>query len=423
LGEGYSPAVDEPTPREGGPKTWVVLALTAAAAVLLAGALVGWRAWRDDGDDVAPATEVPTSVPETTNEGDGVGAGGEMVRRTTDAGIELRMQRVNFNGQVENLVGNGLGVEETVPGSAESTEDAPEDPVDLDGNGRPDVCDPVGDLAAWAIADDVVLQGNTPWTEGAVAELYPSAMFGGMLQPSFLAVVMQVDLNVRSVRLTSPAGAVDVMEPVGGAVVLAVPVPEGDDDAVPFEADFFDGYQLIAERGDGVVQRADWDSVNQGHPAWGGPGPCMLGGVDGDIITGTIPATTEPVELPEPGAEQPPDVAAAEAEIETNFASLYGNPVDGVDRSGIIDDASGLEVARQQVQDNGFGDEADSATVTIQDLVFVSASEALFRYTLTTSAAEFADQFGRARLLDGVWKITRGTLCQDMEKAGAICPP
>ncbi|MBA3605091.1 MAG: hypothetical protein M3487_09905 [Actinomycetota bacterium] len=37
-------------------------------------------------------------------------------------------------------------------------------------------------------------------------------------EPTFLAIVMQVDPAVLSVRLTSPAGHVDSMEPVGGAL-------------------------------------------------------------------------------------------------------------------------------------------------------------------------------------------------------------
>ncbi|MBA3605092.1 MAG: hypothetical protein M3487_09900 [Actinomycetota bacterium] len=57
--------------------------------------------------------------------------------------------------------------EPDVEGEAEE----PEDPLDVDGNGRPDFCDTVGDLTAWAITDDVVLQGNAPWTQGAVPEL------------------------------------------------------------------------------------------------------------------------------------------------------------------------------------------------------------------------------------------------------------
>lgn len=418
-----------PTPAEGGgPKTWVVLSLTAVAAIMVAAVFVGWRMWRDDGtDDAAPAAEVPATIgAETTVVADGDGQG-EMFSRTTDAGIELRMQLMSFDGKVEILVGDDGGADPTVATDATvEPDEEPEDPADLDGNGRPDFCDPVGDLAAWAITDDVVAQGSTPWTEGALPRLWPQPMWGGGPNglTSIVAVVMQVEPDVESVRLTSPDGAVDTMQPLRGAAVLAVPVPPGADVNLGFPGgDTFDGYQLIAQRSDGAVQRADWDGIENGHPAWGGMGECNQG--DGGVVVfDTVPASTAPAqELPEAGTAQPADPAAAEAEIEANFASLYGNPVDGVDRSGVIDDPSGLDVARRQVQDNGFGDEAEAAAVTIQDLVFVSPTEASFTYTLTTPAANFADQFGRARLLDGVWKITRGTLCQDMEKAGAVCPP
>lgn len=231
-----------------------------------------------------------------------------------------------------------------------------DDPLDVDGNGQPDFCDTVGDLTAWAITDDVVLQGNAPWTQGAVPELWPSPMWGAMAQPTILAIVMQVDPAVLTVRLTSPAGHVDSMEPVGGAVALTVPTPDGADAAFPGEADFFDGYQLIAQHGDGSVQRADWDSITNGHPAWGAPGPCNEG-MEGEIFAVEEPAPTTPA-LPQPGVEQPADPDAARAEIETNFDSLYGNPDDGIDRSGVIDDASGLDVARRHMDANGFGDEA-----------------------------------------------------------------
>jgi len=397
-----------------------VLALTAVAAVLVAGVFAGWRVWRgDDADEAAPATVVPSSaVPETTTVPDDER---EMVRRTTDAGVELRMQLSNFNGWAAFPDREPLPPPTTAGGDGPAG--GPDDPLDIDGNGRPDFCDPVGDLAAWAITDDVVLQGSAPWTEGAIPELWPSLLFGGMVEAEFVAIVMQVDGDVRSVRLSNPAGAVDEMEPVGGAVVLAVPSPDGDVGMMGGDPDAFDGYQLVAQYADGTARRGDWDVVQQGHPAWGGPGPCNQEGIiEGEII---VPATVEAVEntLPAAGAEQPADPAAAEAEIEANFDSLYGNPDDDVDRSNVIDDSSGLDVVMDQLRDNGFGDEAESAAVTIQELVFTSPEEAVFRYTLTTPAANFGGQIGRARLLDGTWKITRATLCQDLAKAGATCPP
>jgi hypothetical protein len=35
----------------------------------------------------------------------------------------------------------------------------------------------------------------------------------------------------------------------------------------------------------------------------------------------------------------------------------------------------------------------------------------------------FRDRFGIARLIDGVWKITRDTICQDLSMAGGNCEP
>ena len=64
-----------------------------------------------------------------------------------------------------------------------------------------------------------------------------------------------------------------------------------------------------------------------------------------------------------------------------------------------------------------------SVALTITELVFVSATEAVFTYDLETGMADFPGQIGRARFLDGTWKITRATLCQDLGKAGVQCPP
>ena len=74
------------------------------------------------------------------------------------------------------------------------------------------------------------------------------------------------------------------------------------------------------------------------------------------------------------------------------------------------------------VEEN-FPGAADGASVAVDELVFVDAANAVFRYTLDTPNATFSDQLGRARLVDGVWKITRGTLCQDLSHGGGTCPP
>ena len=93
-------------------------------------------------------------------------------------------------------------------------------------------------------------------------------------------------------------------------------------------------------------------------------------------------------------------------------------------RPASIDDNYGLEDVRQQIVDNGFGDAADGSEVTITELVFASADRGrLHLRPRRRRIAEFAGQLGRARFLDGTWKITRATLCQDLSKAGVQCPP
>ena len=64
--------------------------------------------------------------------------------------------------------------------------------------------------------------------------------------------------------------------------------------------------------------------------------------------------------------------------------------------------------------------------VVVEELVFLSPVEAAFEYTLTAPDAAITkdEQFGRARLVDGIWRIGRGTICHDLQETFAtLCPP
>lgn len=448
--------LDRRTAEVSGPRASVILGASVAVLALAVAGVIAWRAWTRD-DPPGETASAPTAAPDTVPEGEG-GNDNFVFVRTTDEGIQVRAQRSDFGA----MGGGGVGVDDvrvgqvTVPAITASDvvdppnpppptvaspdglvrpaptttlmmapdppptdrprpgADEPAVPDDSDGNGRPDICDVVGDLAGWAITDDAILQGSSPITEGVIPQLYPSLLWPGE-QPTVFAVVVQVDDSVTSVRLTGPNGGVDEMEPVEGAVVVALRSDvrfDGDPAALrPFA--------LTAGRADGSTLRADWAVMQRGHPAWGGDPMCNQGIVEAPIQT--IPPPQ--LQLPAPGAEQPADPAVARTQIETTFSGLYGAPQEGVDRLGVIDDPYGMAETMEQVRENGFGDEADSALVEIDELVFVSATDATFSYTLTTSGIDFGEQLGRARLLDGIWKITRATLCQDLAKAGAACPP
>ncbi len=55
--------------------------------------------------------------------------------------------------------------------------------------------------------------------------------------------------------------------------------------------------------------------------------------------------------------------------------------------------------------------------------MFLSAVEAAFDYELRGLGVDHDELFGRARLVDGTWRLTRGTICRDLRDAGIECPP
>ncbi len=124
-------------------------------------------------------------------------------------------------------------------------------------------------------------------------------------------------------------------------------------------------------------------------------------------------------QLPDPG-EQPVDVAAARVEVVGLMESLYGQGrlLAQLDR---IDDPTGIAEAVEGLGDGGYSDEADSASVTVDELVFTAPTVAVFRYTLTTDGYTLTDRIGTADEIDGVWKISSGTVCNDLALAGSPC--
>ncbi len=60
-------------------------------------------------------------------------------------------------------------------------------------------------------------------------------------------------------------------------------------------------------------------------------------------------------------------------------------------------------------------------SATIDELVFTTPAEAWFRYSIDTPGNDFDNRYGIAVLVDGVWKITRATVCQDLSLAGGDC--
>lgn len=435
---------DERTAAVEGPRGWVVLAATAVVAALIIGGVFGWRVWPDGDDDTMAASD-PTAatVPSAMVASD---VEGRSFTRVTEAGIEIRSQltgqgNMRFGGVA--VAGTMVATEEglaapdavapTEPASTEPGLTAPPDADAIDGRPLPgpggensdeDVpafCVGVDELTVWAISDTTIAQAGLTLTAAAAPELGAAMMWsggagGGGGGVQIFGVVVQVPDDVTSVRLTTPQGG-DEMKPIEGVAALAVEVSgEAAGDLWSGDTEFLDRAVLSARRLDGTSMRTSGHDLQMGPPIWTDP-TCF-----DDMVEG--PPATMPVELdlPEPG-EQPADPDAARTAIEQRFASLYGDGATEEMRRDMLDDPSGIEDVVDQLVENGFGEEAATSGVTVEDLVFVSPTEAVFSYRLDASGIDWGLQYGRAKFVDGRWKITRGTLCQDLEKAGAVCPP
>lgn len=166
----------------------------------------------------------------------------------------------------------------------------------------------------------------------------------------------------------------------------------------------------------------------RGPPAWEDPA-CFGEECGGELGP---PATLDPddpdnpfrVQLPPPG-DQPPDPAAAQVQIAVALDQLHGAADPAVDPLALVDDPFAVLEMLEAARTNGdqLGEVWDEAVVTLEEAVFLSPVEAAFEYTLETSRTTLPELFGRARLIDGTWRISRSTLCRDLELYGAICSP
>ena len=105
------------------------------------------------------------------------------------------------------------------------------------------------------------------------------------------------------------------------------------------------------------------------------------------------------------------------------MSSIYGESDESFETLDWIDDPTGVAEAREEVAAGSFEESAASAEVIVEALVFTAPNEAWFRYRIETSVTTLRDRFGIARLIDGVWKITRDTICQDLSMASGNCEP
>ena len=267
-------------------------------------------------------------------------------------------------------------------------------------------CFESGQLRVSITGNGIVDVGGVPWYAEPFEKRSVSwVLLGGNDGNPQWVIVAQAPPDATNVRVVFADGSTDEVAPVGGiaALVAAAPpstlVDEGGstywiEPSPAFEVTFEGGAAPVVIDSEGV---GDWD--------------------DPEFRASCTPP---PPALPEAG-EQPADPTAAEAEIRALMASLYGADGEDVDRSALLDDATGVAEAREQVQAGGYAQDAANARATIDELVFTAPEEAWFRYSIDTPGNDFDARYGIAVTVDGVWKITRSTVCQDLMLAGGDC--
>jgi hypothetical protein len=267
-------------------------------------------------------------------------------------------------------------------------------------------CFEAGQLRVSMAGNGIVDVGGVPWySEPFKGRAVSWLLLGGNDGAPQWVIVAQTPPDATTVRAVFADGSTDEVVPQRGIAVLtapgvpSTPVTEGGhtfwvDPTPAFEVTFEGGAEPITIDSDGV---GTWD--------------------DPEFRSSCTPP---PPALPDAG-EQPADPEGAEAEIRTAMASLYGAIDEGVDRSAFLDDPTGVAEAREQVQAGGYAEDAASARATIDELVFTAPDEAWFRYSIDTDGNDFDNRYGIAVAIDGVWKITRSTVCQDLSLAGGDC--
>jgi hypothetical protein len=224
----------------------------------------------------------------------------------------------------------------------------------------------------------------------------------------FTVLVVQAGPDVDSVAATFTDGTVDSADTTDGLAVLAAPTAPAPEELYWIEGKPPPGtpYTLTVHRGADIVEIPSTDLP---YPS------------EDDYQRECSP----PTELPAPG-EQPADPAAAEQAVRDAFSAVFdfADRADG-DRTWLehLDSQDGVEAAIDSVLGGTYGSAAQGAEYTMGDLVFVSPTEAWFRYDLFANNNRFDDRFGLAVEVDGTWKISRGVLCQDLALAGATCEP
>ena len=141
----------------------------------------------------------------------------------------------------------------------------------------------------------------------------------------------------------------------------------------------------------------------------------------------SVPLLKVPVSTLPPAGEPPADEAAARAAAIEVFSFVYGPWTTVAEVSPFLDDAHDQEGLQALVDETNrrFPGAPAGQSADIREVRFTSPTSAVVRYDYTSGIGGlFPNRVGEVVLVDGTWKVTRATVCNDsLEIAGLPCPP
>ncbi|NML54449.1 hypothetical protein HHL19_24425 [Streptomyces sp. R302] len=130
-------------------------------------------------------------------------------------------------------------------------------------------------------------------------------------------------------------------------------------------------------------------------------------------VTSTYPPgmTAQP-----PGAEEPDDPAAAEAEITRNWVAFFDADTPAAERVKLLENGEEMEAVLAAFAGNP---QAAATGAEVTDVAFTSASGADVTYDLLVGGnPALPDSRGTAVLQDDTWKVSVKTLCGLVKLSG-----
>jgi hypothetical protein len=272
----------------------------------------------------------------------------------------------------------------------------------------PPECLPTSSVTVGLSNDEAVGFGWGEYYDQPLVPIITSSGFFGVEEgaPAAWAVV-QVDSAAARVRVTFADGSTDEMEPVDGIAVLArrQNAPSSTPSSPVIDPyGFASGTVEVFDAAGDVIATAD------------------LGSTSGSSAVLDLPeCAPPPPQLPEPTGPPPENEAEARAAVEAALAAVYtGSNAHDV-RLAAIDDPTGVEQTWEAARAN-FPQPVSDVTVRVVEVRFLGPTEAAMSYDFVIpDYTNFNGRTGRAVLVDGAWKLTRATVCNDLGLATVSC--